>query len=180
MRNSNMKEMVYEIIGGSTKIDHVENYMSLVHQFSKQHSIHIQLLNAKMIFGKIHLETAIFHAIRAMNGKKMSTQSIEMEILLYSAGECQLSHAIPKMGIKQGETSIAAIFINEHNQKKIFYDSIELFIEKFNIQIDDAVLKQSIGKIRQWSFSVEEIQTISKDSLEDLILEKVAMVDIIK
>ena len=175
-----MKEMKYEIIGGSTKIDHVENYISSVHQFAKQNSIHIQLLNSQMIYGKIHLESAIFHAIRAMNEKKMSTQSIEMEILIYSSGERQLNHAIPKMGIKQGETSIAAIFLNEHNKKINLHNSIELFIEKFNIHLDNAVLEQSIDKIRKWGFSEEEIQTIPKDSYEDLILEKVAMVDIIK
>ena len=84
------------------------------------------------------------------------------------------------MGIKQGETSIVAIFLDENIKKRKFYESIELFIEKFNIQIDDAFFEQSIEKIRKWGFSEEEKQTISKDSFEDLILEKVAMVDIIK
>ena len=175
-----MKEMIYEIIGGSTKIDHVENYMRSVHQFAEQHSIHIQLLDAQMIYGKIHLESAIFHAIRAMNEKKMSTQSIEMEILIYSSGERQLNYAIPKMGIKQGETSIVAIFLGENRKKKKFKELIELFIEKFKTQLDDAVFDQSIKKLRQWGFSEDEKQTISKDSFEDLILEKIAMVDIIK
>ena len=175
-----MKEMIYEIIGGSTKIDHVENYIRLVHQFAEQHSIHIQLLDAQMIYGKIHLESAIYHAIRAMNEKKMSTQSIEMEILIYSSGERQLNHAIPKMGIKQGETSIVAIFLDENIKKKKFNESIELFIEKFNIQIDDTVFEQSIEKIKTWGFSEDEKQTISKDSFENLILEKIAMIDIIK
>ena len=175
-----MNILIYEIIGGLTKIDCIETYLHSIQQFAKRHSLHIQIFNAAMIYGKRHIQSAVEHAIRAMNEKRMSTQSMEMEVLLYAAGERQLNHAIPKMGIKSGEITVVIVFLAEHNQRKDLYVARNLFVKDFLIHEDDAVLIPSIDTLDRWGFSKEEMEAVEIESYEDLILERVAMVDIIK
>ena len=175
-----MKKTSYKIISGKTKIDNVETFMNKTAQFAETHHVHIQVLDAEMICGLIHLESAIIHSLRTKSENRMTTQSIEMETLLYASGERQLTHAIPKIGIKKGDQSIAVIILNDNHSKEKIADIVMLFEKEFHFQRDSSVLEPTIEKIKRWGFSKTQIDTISKKEYEDLILEKIAFVDIIK
>ena len=175
-----MTERIYDIFGGIVDIENVESFMTGLSDFSKKHSVFIQVLNAEMICGNIHLRSATDHALRARDENRMSTQSIQMEILLYASGERQLTHAIPKMGVKKGRSTVGVVILIDNKQKGILDDIISLFIKDFSVKKDDSVLESSIEKVKRWGCSDEELNTVSRESLEDVILERIAMVDIIK
>ena len=175
-----MKNIIYQFVGGKASIDSIESFIESINYFSEEHSLLIQVFNAEMICGKRHLQSAVEHAIRALNQQRMSTQSIQMEVLLYASGERQLKHAIPKMGVKQGRGLIAILFLRASGTKQSLRNDINLFLKTFQIKRDDSVLDVSERKIQNWGFSKKEMTTINTDSYEDLILEKIAIVDIIK
>ena len=175
-----MKNVIYQIVGGKVTVDSIESFMAAINEFNTKHSIFIQVFNAEMICGKIHLQSAVEHALRALEQQRMSTQSLQMEILLYASGERQLKHAIPKVGVKEGEGHIAILFLKESATKQSLNEDINLFIKTFHVKRDDSLLNISKSKIQHWGFSKKEIQTINTESYEDLILEKIAIVDIIK
>ena len=91
-----------KIIGAKGDIQDVDNFLKKVESFAQNHNIIIQAINADLIYGKNHLISAVEHAVRAMDRKTNTTNSLEMEILLYASGERQLKIAIPKMGVKIG------------------------------------------------------------------------------
>jgi tRNA threonylcarbamoyladenosine modification (KEOPS) complex Cgi121 subunit len=102
-----------------------------------------------------------------------------MEIILYAAGERQLKLAIPKIGFKKGEVNIVALFYSEKN--KLDLDLvINNFLKEFDLKKDNKVLKGDVNTLKKFGITDSEIKTVSEERYGDLILEKVAMVDIIK
>ena len=136
----------------------------------------IQGFNADMIYGKDHIISAVDHAIRSISQNTNTTNSLEKEILLYSSGERQLKLAIPKMGIIRGNSKIALVFIGENLSKK----SIDEFLKIHKLNQNDKVLEGDIETLKNFGLNKNEISTVTKDKYKNLILEKVALVDIIK
>jgi len=165
-----------EIIGAKGNIQDIDNFLKEIESFAKNHNIIIQAFDADMIFGKNHLISSVNHAVRSIDRKTNTTNSLEMEILLYSAGERQLKLAIPKMGVKDGETRAAFVFVGDKVPKQLIDD----FISLFSLSQDDKLLEGDENTLKKFGINEDEIKTVTKDKYGDLILEKVAMVDIIK
>jgi len=165
-----------KIIGAKGNIANIEDFLKNVTDFSQENNLTIQVFNADLIYGKNHLISAYEHAKRAFIKKTNTANSFEMEILLYASGERQLKLAIPKMGVKKGKANIA-IFLES---KKITTNQISELLNKLSLKKEDKVLEGNINKIEKFGINKNSIATVSKDKYCDLILEKVAMVDIIK
>ena len=130
-----------------------------------------------MIFGERHLISAIEHAKRSIDRKTNTTKSLEMEILLYASGERQLKLAIPKMGVKKGTANIAFVFIKD---SKITDQMINELLKQLSLIQDDKVIEGDENTLKKFGITENETGTVTKDKYGNLILEKVAMVDIIK
>ena len=165
-----------KIVGAKGQIKNVDLLIEQVISFAQEKNIAIQALNADMIYGKNHLVSAIDHAKRAMNQNSNTTNSLSMEILLYASGERQLKLAIPKMGIKQGESNVAFVFTDG----KISDNLVDDLLKKVSLTHNDKVIEGDINTLKKFGITEKAIATVSEDKYADLILEKVAMVDIIK
>lgn len=167
-----------KIIGVKGNIKDVDKFLKQMSSFAKDNKVVIQAFDANVIYEKKHLISAVEHAVRAIDRKTNTTNSLEMEILLYASGERQLKLAIPKMGVKKGEVNIALVFFNK---TRGFSDIlIEEFLEQFSLKRDDKVLDGNIDTLKKFGLNENEIKTVTKAKYGDLILEKVAMVDVIK
>ncbi|NHJ40850.1 MAG: hypothetical protein FK731_12540 [Asgard group archaeon] len=168
-----------KIIGAPGNIHDIEGFLKKVTQFVKENNVLIQVFDAELIYGKNHLISAYEHAKRAMDRKKNTTNSIEMETLLYASGERQLKLAIPKMGVKKSSVSVALIFIAE-SKTKISDQLISEFLKELSLNRDDGVLEGNENTLKKFGITETEIRTVMKVKYGNLILEKVALVDIIK
>ncbi|MFW6121546.1 MAG: KEOPS complex subunit Cgi121 [Petrotogales bacterium] len=172
-------------IGAKGKIKDVDSFLKQIDNFSQSHHIIIQVFDADMVYGKKHLVSAVEHAIRAFKQKTNTSDSLPMEILLYASGERQLKQAIPKLGIKKDKTNIAMVFVNNIEVVKDAYGKLsEKLINKLLMSLsivrDDSVIEGDVGTLGKFGLIEDEIATVTKAKYENLILEKVAMVDIIK
>jgi len=165
-----------KIVGAKGNISNVDKFLKKVESFAKSKNIVIQAFNADMIFGKNHIVSAYEHATRSIKNKKNTTNSLEMELLLYSSGERQLKLAIPKMGVKNGRGGIVFVLIG-NNISSIIIDELLSF---FSLEKDNKLIDGNVDTLIQFGLKDEEIKTVKKDKYENLILEKVALVDIIK
>ena len=168
-----------KIIGAIGEIKDVDSFLKIISNFSKEENILVQAFDANVIFGKNHILSAVDHAKRAVNQNTNTTNSLEMEILLYTSGERQLKLAIPKMGVKKGKSNIAFVFLKE-TTAKISDKKINEFLNKLLLKRDDIVLEGDKNTLRLFGINEREIQTVTEEKFGNLILEKVAMVDIIK
>lgn len=171
-----------EIIGAKGKIQNVDYFLKKIQNISSEYNIIIQVFDADYIFGKNHLISSLNHAKRAFEQKNNSTNSLSMEILLYASGQRQIQKAIDKIGVKKGNTDIAIIIENEVSNKtqKTPKEFIKNIMTDFNFIRDDKVLEGDINTLKKFGISTQEIATLKEEKYEDIILEKVAMVDIIK
>jgi tRNA threonylcarbamoyladenosine modification (KEOPS) complex Cgi121 subunit len=113
-----------------------------------------------------------------MEEKTNTTNSLVMEILLYASGERQLKLAIPKMGVKKENRRIAFVILN--TKSKISNKLIDELLQFITLVRDDKILEGNKDTLKNFGLKEDEIKTVRKAKYGDLILEKVAMVDIIK
>jgi len=166
-----------EIVGAKGNIESVDNFLRQIQSFSKKNNVVIQVFDANVIYGKNHLISAANHAFRATERKTNTTNSLDKEILLYASGERQLKLAIPKMGVKKDGKNAAFVFVGN---KKSYDTLIDKLLKILSLKRDDKVLDGSKEKLRNFGITEKELETVTKAKYGDLILEKVAMVDIIK
>ena len=167
-----------KIFGAKGNIQNVDSFLDKVIKFRKEKELIIQAFNADVIYDKEHLISAFKHAKRAFKNKTNSTNSLEMEILLYSSGERQLKLAIPKMGVVSGNSNVGFIFVKD---KVMSTDRIiDEFLDYVSLKRDDKVLLGNADTLKKFGIKKNEIQTVAEDKYGHLILEKIALVDIIK
>jgi len=171
-----------KIVGARGNIQDIDRFLKQVISFAQKNHVIIQVFDANMIFGKAHLISSVEHAKRAMDRKTNTTNSLDKEILLYSSGERQIKLAIPKMGIKKGNGNIAFVFVNDVKEEygELSNHLVDEFLESVYLAQDDSVLEGDIDTLRRFGINENEIKTVAKAKYGHLILEKVAVVDIIK
>jgi len=175
-----MSEIDFKMVGCRSTISSVNDFMVDVTNFAAKNDVGIQLLNANMIFGKEHIISAFEHAKRSLQRNEASTHSMEMELLLYASGERQIKHAIKKMGIQKGELDFIAIFLFDKEKRKKIDNIIDNFLQFFHLRKNDSVFNPDDSKLVHFGISKQAIQSVQKDQIFQLVLEKIALVDIIK
>jgi KEOPS complex subunit Cgi121 len=171
---------IISIISGHITIDTSETFINDINRYELKNRI-IQAFNGDLIFGMTHLLSAIEHTLRAKEQGRLITHSLSMELLLYASGERQLKHAIPKIGIQPGKNRIVLIIIKKKSDTSQTEQEIkDLLISKYHFNEDSQVLEPNPEALQQFGISPEELDTIPHNHYHHLVLEKVAMVDIIK
>jgi len=164
-----------EIIGTKGNIQNIDRFVQHILELAEKYSITIQTLDADVIYGKDHLVSAVQHAKRAFEQGKNATNSLAMEILLYASGERQIQKSIQKVGVKKGQRNIALVF-----DGKLSDDIIETILKTLDISRDDKVLEGNIDTLKKFGLTQREIETVPESHYGHLILERIAMVDVIK
>lgn len=133
-------------------------------------NVDVLVLRADRIFGADHLKSALYHAIKAIGEKRNASDSLAMETLLYASGERQLSTAIKKMAIDQDTTEVVVAKLTEGE----FRPGTSWNTLPATPSVTDKKALVSFG------VSDVEMATLNPDKVRDLVLEKVASVDILK
>jgi len=161
-----------QIAGARGEIEDVEALLKIANSVAKETDSIIQLLDARAVFGERHILSAVHHAKRAWAQGRRTAGDIGLEILLYSAGDIQIQRAIKKVGIKDGQGAIALVVLGE--------TQIDHVLDKLGLKRDDSVLMgdETILDI----LGIEKIEREGRlpEKLQELVLEKVALVDLLK
>lgn len=154
----------------STPKGEAQKVMESIVSNAKRAGVEILLLRGDMVFGEDHLRSALYHAKRALKEGSNSSDSLAMETLLYASGERQLSTAIRKMSIND-ETSEMAI--------------AKLTDRPFQANVSWSPMPRArtdFGKeaLARFGISAEELATTDSPRALDLVLERIAAVDVLK
>jgi tRNA threonylcarbamoyladenosine modification (KEOPS) complex Cgi121 subunit len=129
----------------------------------------VLIVDGRFVFGLEHLSTAVFHAHKAIVEGRNSSKSLAMESLLYASGERQLNAAIKKMGVNDSTSSIVVVHLGGG---------------PLSLSGDWAPLSENLvpdkERLAQYGITEAELQTVDPGRLSDLVLERVASVDVIK
>lgn len=151
-----------KIINGTTKLK--KNFLKKLKEFSEKNRVICQAFNSNMVVSEEHLLSSVLHSLRAFSRKENIAKNIENEILLYASCESQIKNAIEKLGIK--DERVCIVIIGKCNEKE-FCSFLEIKKEKF---------KQK--KELLFKFGISEEELLSTENATDLILEKIALMEI--
>ena len=146
--------------------------MERAKSLASESGVDILLMDADMVFGKVHIDTAIEHADRAFERRSNVAGTRMMEIMLYSSGERQLSTAIKKMGVGRGTRRLAVVVSDAKRLDEV--------VMALGARRDDGVLDGRPGNLSRFGVSKKAIESVGKGKAMELVLEKVAMVDLLK
>lgn len=133
----------------------------------------VQLMDARHVFGLHHIESAFRKAIRAFEGGDNVADSLLFETMLYMSGCRQIQESLELMGITEETGELVCIAIGAS-------DTRNTLIEALSLEEDDQILEISNKDISEMNIEDGERKTVPHDKEMDLVLERVARVDILK
>ncbi|MFQ6059748.1 MAG: KEOPS complex subunit Cgi121 [Thermoplasmata archaeon] len=141
-------------------------------EFCSEQNCEVQIADATLVFGKTHLLSAFEHAKRAFKEGRNSSTSLVNEILLYASGERQISSAISKMGIHKETTEFCILLVGNCH--------LDLLLQSMELKRDDSVLRGDVERLGAFGITDDEMRSVPREKVLELVLEKVAMVDLLK
>ena len=132
----------------------------------------IQLLDARLVCGRDHLVSAAEHAERAMREHTNVARSLAVEFVVYASGERQIADALTKMGIRDDTTQFAVVVFGGEDPADV--------LRSLSLTRDHAVLESSPAKLRAFGLTDAELASVPPERAADLVLERVALVDLLK
>ncbi len=161
--------MEIAVAGARGAIGNIDAFLERVAAFQEDNCIAVQVMDASLVFGMVHLLSAANHAVRAFERAKNTASSLATELLVYASGERQISKAIELMGVKEATTGFAFVLVGDGAARKA--DQMILSLE---FHRDDSVLGIEGKDASQFGISGQG------QRVQDLILERVALLDLRK
>lgn len=161
----------------------VRNVAELVEAIrAREKGIFVQLLDASLVCGPLHLEQAARLARRAFRRGANSARDLGLELLLYASGERQLDKALAKMGVTPRTATLAVCVLAQDENANLApaIASAEAALQRLGWTRDDDVLGASKEKAWRFGVTAAEIETVGEVRAADLVLERVALVDALK
>jgi KEOPS complex subunit Cgi121 len=162
------------IVGAKGRVD-VENALEIAERLSRKWDCEIALFNGELVFGRDHLVSAHEHAVRAFHEKSNTCKTLSTEMILYAAGERQISKAIEKIGIRDGQEHVAIAILGDPTD-----DQVSELLSDLGMTRDDEVLLANDENLEKFGITKKELGTVPKEKRSRLVLEKVALLDLIK
>lgn len=129
-------------------------------------------MDADMVCGADHLRSAAFHAVRAFDRGTNACTTLAVETVLYASGERQISKGVKKMGLRPGSRRVALVLFDVPDADAV--------LTALGLERDDSVLDAHPDKARRLGITDEEMAAVPPERYVDLVLERVAFVDITK
>lgn len=164
--------MSFVIAGAKAHAVNPEGVVRTAAEWSSAHGAEVCLLDARSVFGRDHLESAAFHAIRARDSQTMSSRSVAMETLLYASGQRQVQEAIRVVGLRRDTKAVGFVLFGPAH--------VDDFLRDIGWTHDDGVLDTKGKVLEALGISPREAGTVTTTQMTDLALEKVALLDVRK
>jgi len=138
----------------------------------------IQAIDADRVASERHLIFAIEKALLAFSEERNVAKDLGVEILRYASGERQIERAL-LMGVSRSTERIALAIVKPGSAEELAWpDSSEL---SQLIEIDGMGCSFKLDALREtFNIAEDEIQAVGEARIPDLVLERVALVDIIR
>ena len=160
-----------KILGYEADIQSISETLDKVNSLKEKNNDNglIQLMDAKAIAGKKHLEHGIIHAIKSFERGENLAKDLGIEILLRTSGQRQISKAFNILGLKEEKMNIAIVMIGCLNET---IDSLNNMFERNDnvLESDESILKE-IYDIEEKELKNIHIEEVLIDKTTKLIVD---------
>lgn len=186
-----------KIIVGKVGISNVDDFLSSLKNIAHEYDVTIQAMNAELIAGGEHIISAVKKAIRATERKRSIASDLGLEILLYAAGRRQIERALA-IGVSksEGEKRVAIVIVDASASGERDLEVVAEEVKRETMMAEEPVQELELGlelglglehnedkkeKLKRFfEISEDELKAVGESKLKQLVLERVAMLDVLK
>ncbi|HOB17743.1 MAG TPA: KEOPS complex subunit Cgi121 [Candidatus Methanoculleus thermohydrogenotrophicum] len=169
-----MTEAVCDIYQAVFTVDDNADFLRRIRRIANEYKTHIIFFDTDRLAGRDHVEMALRHAWRSWTSGEPIANSIEMEALLYAAGtrQCQVAAFF---GIHPGvNRAYVAVCPPMPGIRERLVDLVT-FVDEDWEEIDPA---KQVRLADLFGITPEEIQAVGAERFRELVLERVALLDV--
>ena len=157
------------IFCGTVTVSAVKETIAQINDAADKADSTVVLFDAEKIAGFAHIESAVAHAKRSFAEGKQIARSLSMEILVYASGQRQCSLA-SKFGLHDGENKVYVLILDGDEEKAAALVR-EIVSECEPFVPNEEKLKAEFG------ITDAEMEAAGENRIEELVIERVALVD---
>ena len=167
-----------EIRAALCSIDDKPGFLLRLKEVAWRCNTHLICFNADMLAGRRHAESAVLHAVRSFESGDAISNTLEMEALLYAAGSRQCNVAA-SFGIHEGENRL---WVCCYPSAESMWDALTPVLQFCDANAWDGMDHKKRERLMQiYEITPEELETLDKgDRLADLVLERVALLNVLR
>ncbi len=155
-------------------VNDVGAFIGTLREISTACTTHIICFDAEKIAGRAHVEAALMHAARARQEGSNISHSLEMEALLFAAGSRQCSHAM-EFGVHQG---VNRAYLCICPESEAAWASLNHLVHESDEDWEEIPCKKQDLLMDLFDITHEEIRVAGAERLRDLVLERVALLEV--
>jgi KEOPS complex subunit Cgi121 len=157
-------------------VQDVPAVLSKLRTIAGQTRSRIVCFDAEKLAGRKHAQAALYHAQRSCSSGCAISNSFEMEALLYAAGTRQCSVAV-SFGLHVGKNNL---FVCCYPAPQGVWDRLAGILQFCNDPGDIITSEKAVNLANLFGISPEELAVTGKDRIKDLVLERVALLNVSK
>ncbi|WP_435117371.1 KEOPS complex subunit Cgi121 [Halolamina sp. C58] len=165
------------LLDGTTMVDDLDAFLGVLDDVAAATDTTVQAFDADYVVSETHLRRALDRADRAIARGENVARERAVEVLCYAAGRRQINRAL-EMGVSEGENRVVVLVDSPAGDDEAEADAIEMLRD----HIDEASVLGAYdeGTVREF-FDISEAALDAVDGgLADLVLERVALLDVEK
>ncbi|MDL2261328.1 KEOPS complex subunit Cgi121 [Methanimicrococcus sp. OttesenSCG-928-J09] len=172
-----MNHNAVQIVSGSVTISDLPAFLQSLNDFSSKYNIKIQGFDTRKIIDTDHLLFSIYRARFAFENHVNQAKDISLETLRFSSGQRKIDKSF-SMGLIQGENR--SIFVLFGDSKELLENAENAFKLEFSLKesADLTIEEKKPFLMKQFGITDEELSAAGDNRLKDLIMERVALVDV--
>ena len=161
----------------SFEVREVKPFLQELRDIGSQYGVCIVCLDRNVMAGQRHVRSAIGHAFRSHDERANIARTPEIEILLYAAGTRQTSLTRP-FGVHQGMNEAYLCICPGNEQVAIELSS--LFDDR-DKEDWEAISEEKMHVLQDlFHITDEELRVVGSDRIQDLVCERVALLEVFK
>lgn len=161
-----------QILEGTIFIDDKEKFLHKLNKISKDKGVVIQAFDADKLASEEHIRFAVGKAMNSFKAGRNIANDLAKEIMLYAAGTRQINRAM-KLGVHNGDNNIVLVAIGEVIDLSAFNEITPKPVLQYDSSKNDALLEI-------FNITKEELKAAGVDKIPELVIERVALVDVMK
>jgi KEOPS complex subunit Cgi121 len=169
-----MRPELCTIVQFRTWIRDDQAFLKIIRDIAARYDVHIILFNASNMAGMAHARSALAHAFRAFSRGSAIANSVEMEAFLYASGSRQCQVGI-RFGVHPGPNdTYLCICPSSPGALEDLLDLGELCDEDW-----ETLSEEKMHRLRDlFGISEEEISVVGPSRITELVLERVALLEV--
>ena len=171
--------MKIHLTAGTCEIPDTGVFLSTIGSIASKYGITVQAIDADLIAGREHVIAAVEKAIRAMERSENISGDPGLEILLRASGNRQIKKAL-SMGVRNGRNNVILVAVGKSIPAAVAGELENLVdsSDATDVTLYGPEKRDSI--ISFFGITESEIAAVGDEKIPELVLERVALVDVLK